>query len=73
MLVVTAQYNMHQADPHALLRTLCVLVVAIQATSSNTVGAVVAHKPPRNQKAPIRSKVAIAATADNMDTDEQMW
>ena len=73
MHVVTAGNHMHQADPHAPLRILCVLVVAIQATGSYTVGAVVAHKPPGNQKAPRRSKVATTATAGNVDTDEQMW
>ena len=64
---------MHKADPHVLLRILCVLVVAVQATGSYAVGAVVAHKPPGNQKAPRRSKVAAAATTGNVDTDEQMW
>ena len=64
---------MHQADPPALLRILCVLDVAIQATGSHTVGAVVAHKQSRNWKAPRRSKVATAATAGNMAADEQMW
>ena len=71
--VVTAQNHTHQADPHAQLRIPCVLVVAVQATGSYTVGAVVAHKPPRNQKAPRRSKVTAAVTASNVDTDEQMW
>ena len=64
---------MHQADPPALLRILCALDVGIQATGGYAVGAVVAHKPPRNQKAPIRSKVATAVTAGNVATDEQMW
>ena len=73
MHVVTAQNHMHQADLHAPLRILCVLVVAIQATGSYAVGAVVAHKPPSNQKALRRSKVATAATAGNVDTDKQMW
>ena len=48
MHVVTAQNHMHQADPHAPLRIPCVLAVAVQATGSYVVGAVVAHKPPRN-------------------------
>ena len=73
MHVVTAQNHMQQADPHAPLRILCVLVVAIQATGSYTVGAVVAHKPPRNQKALRRSKLAAVTTASSVDTDEQMW
>ena len=64
---------MHQADPHALLRILCVLDVAIQATGSYAVGAVVAHKPPRNQKVPRRNKMATTTTTSNVDTDEQMW
>ena len=64
---------MHQADPHALLRIPCVLDVAVQATGSYAIGAVVADKPPRNQKAPRRSTVAAAATASNVETDEQMW
>ena len=71
--VVTAQNHMHQADPHALLRIPCVLDVAMQAAGSYAVGAVVAHKPPRNQKVPRRSKVATATTAGNVDTDAQMW
>ena len=64
---------MHQADPPAPLRIPCVLIVAIQATGSYAVGAVVAHKPPRNQKVPRRSKMAITATTGNVDTDKQMW
>ena len=73
MHVVTVQNHMHQADPHAPSRILCVLVVAIQATGSYAVGAVVAHKPPKNQKALRRSKVATTTTTSNVDTDEQMW
>ena len=73
MHVVTAWNNTHQEDPHDPLRILCVLVRALQATGSYAVGAVVAHKPPGNQKAMRRSKVATAATTGNMDTDEQMW
>ena len=64
---------MHQADPPTLLRIPCVLDVAIQATDSYAVGAVVAHKPPRNQKALQRSKVATTTTAGSVATDEQMW
>ena len=71
--VVTVQDHMHQADPSALLRILCVLDMAIQATGSYAVGAVVAHKPPRNQKAPRRGKVATTTTAGNVATDKQMW
>ena len=72
MHVVTAQNHMHQADPPALLRILCVLDVAIQATGNYAVDAVVACKPPRKQKA-LRSKVATAITTGNMAADRQMW
>ena len=73
MHVVTAQNHMQQADPPALLRILYVLDVAVQATGSYTVGAVVVHKLPRNQKTLRRSKVATATTTSNVATDEQMW
>ena len=73
MHAVTAQNHMHQADPPALLRILCVLDVAVQATGSYAVGAVVAHRPSTNQKALRRSKVAAATTAGNVGTDKQMW
>ena len=53
-------------------RIPCVLVVAVQATGSYAVGVVVAHKPPRNQKALRRSKMAAATTPGNMDTDEDV-
>ena len=73
MHVVTAQNHMHQADPPALLRILCVLAVALQATSGHAVGAVVAHKQSRNWKALQRSKVAATTIASNVAAAEQMW
>ena len=73
MHVATAQNHMHQTDSLALIRILCVPGVAVQATGSHAVGAVVAHKPSRNWMALRRTKVAITTTAGNMATDEQTW
>ena len=73
MHVVTVQNHMHQADPPALLRILCALDVAIQATGGHAVGAVVAHKPPSNHKELRRIKVAATTTTGNEAADEQMW
>ena len=64
---------MHQVDPPALLRILCVLAVSLQVTGDHAVGAVVIHQQSRNQKAPRRSKVATTATASNVATDKEMW
>ena len=71
--VITAQNHVHQTDPPASLRIPCAPDVAVQATGSHTVGAAVAHKPSGNQKAPRKSKVAIATTASNVAAEEQMW